>query len=247
MHDHGHTGRKRRLLACSGPDAVVPGQASVGRLRPQTITFARPADVAVRQPDRLSASASSGLPVSFRSDTPGVCSVAGSQVTTLKRGTCTITATQAGNTHYAPAPDQTRSFQVGPVPPQVPRALVIVLAASFLRPRQARLLVRRYRLRIRRPQAERPGRAAPRLTWHGAPARHRDRRHGHGPHRATPGTQYPADWKGPSHERDRIRADTECSGTVHRPGPGLPRGSRPAPAVRPGCREPPRAWKGSRR
>jgi hypothetical protein len=88
--------------------------------------------VAAGRPVRLSASASSGLQVSFRSDTPAVCSVSGRVVTTVARGGCTITAIQAGNAHYAPAPDQTRSFQVGPVPPPVPRALLIVLAALVL-------------------------------------------------------------------------------------------------------------------
>lgn len=123
----------------------------LGRLRPQAITFLRPADVAAGRPDRLSASASSGLPVSFGSDTPGVCSVSGSVVTTVKRGRCTITASEAGNTHYAPAPDQTRSFQVSPGIPRAPRALVIVLAAIALAAAAGALLVRRHRLRARRP------------------------------------------------------------------------------------------------
>jgi hypothetical protein len=136
---------------------------AVGRLRPQTITFARPADVAVRQPDRLSASASSGLPVSFHSDTPGVCSMAGSQVTTLKRGTCTITATQAGNTHYAPAPDQMQSFQVGPVTPWMPRTLVIALAALVLATAAGAVLVRHW-LRIHRPNIQ----VKPHPAAHGA-------------------------------------------------------------------------------
>jgi hypothetical protein len=125
---------------------------AAGHLRSQTITFARPADVAVRRSGRLSASASSDLPVSFHSDTPDVCSVAGRQVTTLKRGTCTITATQAGNSHYAPAPDQTRSFRVGPVTPWTPRALVIALAALVLAAAGA-LLVRHW-LRIHRPKIQ---------------------------------------------------------------------------------------------
>jgi large repetitive protein len=126
---------------------------AVGHLRSQTITFAHPADVAVRRSGRLSASASSGLPVSFHSDTPGVCSVAGSQVTTLKRGTCTITATQAGNTHYAPAPDQTQSFQVGPVTSWTPRTLVIALAALVLATAAGAVLVRHW-LRIQRPNIQ---------------------------------------------------------------------------------------------
>jgi hypothetical protein len=123
----------------------------VGRLRPQAITFLHPADVTAGRPDRLSASASSGLPVSFRSDTPGVCSVSGPVVTTAKPGTCTITASQAGNTQYAPAPDQTRSFQISPGVPGGPRVPVIVLAGIILAAAAGALLVRRYRLRARRP------------------------------------------------------------------------------------------------
>lgn len=125
---------------------------TAGHLRSQAITFTRPADVAVRRSGRLSASASSGLPVSFHSDTPDVCSVAGKRVTTLERGTCTITATQAGNTHYAPAPDQTRSFQVGPITPWTPRTLVIALTALVLGAAGA-LLVRHW-LRIHRPKIQ---------------------------------------------------------------------------------------------
>jgi Fibronectin type III domain len=121
------------------------------RLRRQAITFARPADVAARRPVRLSASASSGLLVSFASDTPGVCSVSGPQVTTIKPGRCTITASQGGNARYAPAPDQTRSFQIGPSGTQVPRVLAIVLAAVALTAAAAALLVRARRLRARPP------------------------------------------------------------------------------------------------
>jgi len=135
--------RGRCTITASQPGnthfAAAPDEAQsfrvkpAGRLLPQTITFARLADVpTARRTFRLSATASSGLPVLFGSETPGVCSVSGRVVTTVKDGRCTITATQAGNTHYAPAPDQTRSFQVGPVPSHVPRALVIVLVALLL-------------------------------------------------------------------------------------------------------------------
>ena len=148
-------------------------------LRPQTIAFARPADVpTTRRLVRLSASASSGLAVSFRSDTPAVCSVSRRVVTTVKRGRCTITAIQAGNAHYAPAPNQTRSFQVGPVPPPVPRTLVIVLAALVLAAvvlaaTAGALRLRRQRLQIRdrapprvraEPHPDSPGTAHLRVT-----------------------------------------------------------------------------------
>jgi fibronectin type III domain protein len=132
-----------------------------GRLRPQAITFARPADVAARRPVRLSASASSGLPVSFAADTPAVCSVSGSQVTTIKAGSCTITASQGGNARYAPAPDQTRSFQVGPVTSRAPQILAIVLAAVVLMAAAAALLIRAHRLRARRSAVRRGVRVEP--------------------------------------------------------------------------------------
>ena len=69
----------------------------------------------------LSATASSGLPVTFSAiggATPfsrqGVCRVSGNAVTLLGLGTCTIQATQAGNPEYAAATPVTQSFQVTP-------------------------------------------------------------------------------------------------------------------------------------
>ncbi|MBW8311871.1 MAG: autotransporter domain-containing protein [Rhizobium sp.] len=46
----------------------------------------------------------SGNPVLFASTTPAVCSVAGNVVTTLAAGTCSLTADQAGDGNYDPAP-----------------------------------------------------------------------------------------------------------------------------------------------
>jgi len=45
----------------------------------------------------LSATASSGLPVTFTSTTPSVCTVSGSTAALVAFGTCAITASQAGN------------------------------------------------------------------------------------------------------------------------------------------------------
>ena len=92
---------------------VNPVQAT---LAPQTITFGQPPGATVGTPAVLSARASSGLPVSFSSDTPSVCTVTGSTVTTVAAGPCTITASQSGSARYAAAPNVTRSFQVNPVP-----------------------------------------------------------------------------------------------------------------------------------
>jgi hypothetical protein len=181
---------------------------AVGRLRQQSITFLRPADVTAGRPDRLSASASSGLTVSFRSDTPGVCSVSGPVATTVQPGTCTITASQAGNTRYAPAPDQTQSFQVSPGVPLVLRAPVIVLGAIILAAAAGALLVRRYRRRTRRPpepcvraEPHADSRATMRLRTTGTDVTSTVRIE---PHPAPVSSRL----ERPSHERQWTRADT---------------------------------------
>src|SRR5207344_3134232 len=73
----------------------------------QTITFEPPAQPKAGDPVTLSASSSSGLPVSFTSDTPPVCTVTGSTVMTMAAGACTVTAAQTGSTDYAAAPPET--------------------------------------------------------------------------------------------------------------------------------------------
>ncbi len=60
----------------------------------------------------LSATASSGLAVSYSSLTPAVCSVAGNSVTVLATGLCTLAANQSGAPGYLPAPQVTQSFNV---------------------------------------------------------------------------------------------------------------------------------------
>ena len=80
----------------------------------QTITFTRPADGAlVGAAVALSATASSGLAISFGSTTTSVCTVSGSTATIVGAGTCTVTASQAGNASYAAATDVSQSFSAG--------------------------------------------------------------------------------------------------------------------------------------
>lgn len=52
-------------------------------------------------PVQLSATFDTGLPVTFTSKTPDVCSVSGDMMTPLANGMCTVTANQAGNDLYA--------------------------------------------------------------------------------------------------------------------------------------------------
>jgi hypothetical protein len=90
-------------------DVQLFGTASV----PQTIAFPPPANQAITaSPVLLVATVSSGLPISFASNTASVCTVAGGAVSLLALGTCTITATQAGNAAYNPAPPVTQSFSI---------------------------------------------------------------------------------------------------------------------------------------
>ena len=79
----------------------------------QTITFGPLKNVTLGvAPFTISATASSGLPVSFASTTSAVCTVAGNIVTVIGTGTCSITASQPGNATYAAAPPVTQSFTV---------------------------------------------------------------------------------------------------------------------------------------
>jgi len=81
----------------------------------QTITFATlPNRTIGTPPFTISATASSGLPVSFASATLSTCTISGNTVTLVAVGQCTIRASQAGNTTYQAAPPVTRSFQTKP-------------------------------------------------------------------------------------------------------------------------------------
>jgi hypothetical protein len=87
-------------------------------------------------PFTVSASASSGLPVTLESTTPAVCTVSGLKVTIVGAGKCSITATQAGNaTHLAAAP-VTQNFTVtGETPQSIsfePLNNVTVAVAPFI-------------------------------------------------------------------------------------------------------------------
>jgi lysophospholipase L1-like esterase len=85
----------------------------------QTVTFAPvPATTLLTGTVTLSASASSGLPVSFASTTPLVCAVSGSTATLLAVGICTVNASQAGNLQYSSS-SSTHGFSVTLAPQKI--------------------------------------------------------------------------------------------------------------------------------
>ncbi len=72
-------------------------------LQPQTINFTLPAQSFPGANVVLSGTATSGLPVTYTSSTPAVCSITNNTVNFLTPGTCTVIATQAGNQTFAAA------------------------------------------------------------------------------------------------------------------------------------------------
>jgi hypothetical protein len=78
----------------------------------QTITFDPLPYKVIGDPDfTVVATATSSLPVTF-TVSGGTCSIAGSTITLISPGICTVTAQQAGNTNWEPAPDVVRSFVI---------------------------------------------------------------------------------------------------------------------------------------
>jgi hypothetical protein len=95
-------------------NANVDGASkSVSYMATQTITFTSPGSQLIGTPPlTLSASASSGLPVTITSMTTSVCTVSGTTLTLVTTGTCSLTATQAGDSNFMPAAPVTQTFAV---------------------------------------------------------------------------------------------------------------------------------------
>jgi hypothetical protein len=94
--------------------ADVPIEPANG-LQAQTITFgALPAKTLGNPPFALTATSSSGLPISYESSDPTVASISGSTVTILKAGSTTITASQLGNGSFSPATSVSQLLTVNP-------------------------------------------------------------------------------------------------------------------------------------
>ena len=97
----------------SGTFTILPAGSN---LTSQTITFPQLANSQYgNQPVAVSASTTSGLPITFSTSSSKQCSISGSTVTILGAGTCTVTASQAGNNTYSPA-SVTQSFNIAPAP-----------------------------------------------------------------------------------------------------------------------------------
>jgi hypothetical protein len=86
---------------------------------PQQVQFTSAAPESARvgvTPYTVTASSSSGLPVSFLSASPLVCAVEGATVSFLGVGTCALEATQPGSSEFQPALPVEQSFSVAKGP-----------------------------------------------------------------------------------------------------------------------------------
>lgn len=97
-------------------DFFAVANISVGFRKNQLITVTQAVDGPAGGTTTLAASATSSLPITWGSATPGVCSVSGATASLLATGKCTVTADQAGDAVWVPAALQTMSFNVTPAP-----------------------------------------------------------------------------------------------------------------------------------
>ena len=137
----------------------------------QTITFGPLANKTYGAPDfNVSATASSGLPVSFTAS--GSCTVSGSTVHLTGPGSCTVTASQAGNASYNAAPPVSQTFSIAKKPAlkcRVPkvvrkglRAAKVTIKRRHCRTGKVRYAYSRTRKKgIVISQSRRPGRILP--------------------------------------------------------------------------------------
>lgn len=109
-------------VSISGLPAVktVAGQSAVylqgtAAKSNQNVSFGAAPTLVVNGTGNVSASATSGLAVSYSTTTPGVCTINGSTVTVVSAGTCTIAANQAGNSTYNAAPPATQNITVNKI------------------------------------------------------------------------------------------------------------------------------------
>jgi len=111
---------------------------TISTLTAQTITYAQPANQMLSTGTLTVAPiASSGLTVSLASTTPSVCTVSGFVITFVTTGTCSTTASQAGDSTYSAATGVIRSFTISTPAPSQP---VVLPAAPELSPVAGRTL-----------------------------------------------------------------------------------------------------------
>jgi MSHA biogenesis protein MshQ len=96
------------ILACGWSACVWAANGN----NAQTITFPTIPQQQLGFKVTMQATTTSNLTITYTSTTTSICTVSGSTVTLVTTGTCSITASQAGNNTYAAATPQSQSFNV---------------------------------------------------------------------------------------------------------------------------------------
>jgi hypothetical protein len=94
---------------------------------PQVITFPALTDTNFGTSPSVFGVSTSNLTLSYTVTTPTICSIGGTTITTLRAGTCTISASQAGDSQFAPAASVERSFAILAVSPAIPTITDVVI------------------------------------------------------------------------------------------------------------------------
>ncbi len=111
---------------------VDPGGIVRVTQQEQSIDFGALADQAIGEaPQALSAIATSGLAVSFATDSSS-CSIDDGVLTLDNVGLCEVTASQAGDANFLPAETVTQTFVIAPPPDQTPPTVTCPAAPSFV-------------------------------------------------------------------------------------------------------------------
>ena len=99
----------------------------------QEITVSLPSSVEAGSTVTLESTATSGLPVTVSSDTPETCAVEDGVLVALAPGTCTVTATQAGDDAFAPAESvEHQTIIEAALDEPVPQVITFSLPSSIL-------------------------------------------------------------------------------------------------------------------
>jgi len=100
----------RGLVGSATASGIQLASASGAVTSSQSITFGAIPSKSVGDSFVLSATASSALPVTYTSSNPTVATVSGNTVTIVGSGSVVITASQSGNSSFAPATDVTQTI-----------------------------------------------------------------------------------------------------------------------------------------
>jgi hypothetical protein len=134
----------------------------------QMITFGPLANKRYGAPDfRVSATASSGLAVSFAAS--GRCTVSAATVHLTGAGSCTVTASQPGDANHNAAPNVSRTFSIARAPCRVPKVVGkrVASAKRAIAQRQCRTgkvgyaYSRKHKKSVVVSQSRRPGKVLP--------------------------------------------------------------------------------------